>query len=68
MYAPHFSDNKALYDICFRTLNLTNPTCGDLNHLGKCLRPQAGSQYVIGVFVSVLVLAMMSGVEREAPP
>ena len=26
-------DNDALYDICFRTLKLTNPTFGDLNHL-----------------------------------
>ena len=28
-------DNEALYDICYRTLKLTNPTYGDLNHLGK---------------------------------
>ncbi|CAH4033284.1 tubulin beta chain-like [Pieris brassicae] len=26
-------DNEALYDICFRTLRLTSPTYGDLNHL-----------------------------------
>lgn len=26
-------DNEALYDICSRTLKLTNPTYGDLNHL-----------------------------------
>lgn len=26
-------DNEALYDICFRTLKLTMPTFGDLNHL-----------------------------------
>jgi tubulin beta len=26
-------DNEALYDICFRTLRLTNPNYGDLNHL-----------------------------------
>merc|ERR1739848_631088 len=25
-------DNEALYDICFRTLKLTTPTFGDLNH------------------------------------
>ena len=31
-------DNEALYDICFRTLKLTNPTYGDLNHLGKFYR------------------------------
>ena len=27
------TDNEALYDICFRTLKLANPTYGDLNHL-----------------------------------
>eukprot|EP01104_Vermistella_antarctica_P019801 TRINITY_DN7_c0_g2_i1.p1 TRINITY_DN7_c0_g2~~TRINITY_DN7_c0_g2_i1.p1 ORF type:complete len:470 (-),score=168.53 TRINITY_DN7_c0_g2_i1:111-1520(-) len=26
-------DNEALYDICFRTLKLTNPSYGDLNNL-----------------------------------
>ncbi|KAL1922982.1 beta-tubulin [Calcarisporiella thermophila] len=26
-------DNEALYDICFRTLKLSNPNYGDLNHL-----------------------------------
>lgn len=26
-------DNEALYDICFKTLKLQNPTYGDLNHL-----------------------------------
>eukprot|EP01135_Chromosphaera_perkinsii_P007849 Nk52_evm41s1020 gene=Nk52_evmTU41s1020 len=26
-------DNEALYDICFKTLKLTSPTYGDLNHL-----------------------------------
>ncbi|CAI5520025.1 unnamed protein product [Closterium sp. Naga37s-1] len=26
-------DNEALYDICFRTLKLANPSFGDLNHL-----------------------------------
>nr|KAJ3423214.1 Tubulin beta-6 chain [Polyrhizophydium stewartii] len=26
-------DNEALYDICFRTLKITNPHYGDLNHL-----------------------------------
>ncbi|XP_010826769.1 PREDICTED: tubulin beta-4A chain [Bison bison bison] len=28
-------DNEALYDICFRTLKLTTPTYGDLNHLPR---------------------------------
>ncbi len=26
-------DNEALYDICYKTLKLVNPTYGDLNHL-----------------------------------
>lgn len=26
-------DNEALYDICMRTLKLSNPSYGDLNHL-----------------------------------
>jgi len=26
-------DNEALYDICFRTLKLSNPSFSDLNHL-----------------------------------
>lgn len=26
-------NNEALYDMCFRTLKLTTPTYGDLNHL-----------------------------------
>ncbi|XP_057248322.1 tubulin beta-1 chain-like [Beta vulgaris subsp. vulgaris] len=26
-------DNEALYNICFRTLKLTTPSFGDLNHL-----------------------------------
>ncbi|VDN32219.1 unnamed protein product, partial [Cylicostephanus goldi] len=30
--SPKVSDT-ALYDICFRTLKLTTPTYGDLNHL-----------------------------------
>ena len=32
-------DGEALYDICFRTLMFTTPSCGDLNHLvgaAKC--------------------------------
>lgn len=44
-------DNEALYDICFRTLKLTTPTYGDLNHLisatmsgvTACLRFPGGS-------------------------
>jgi tubulin beta len=33
-------DNEALYDICFRTLKLTAPTYGDLNHLVSVIRNQ----------------------------
>lgn len=57
MHVPHHScivqvlDNEALYDICFRTLKLTTPTFGDLNHLISavmsgitcCLRFPGGS-------------------------
>merc|ERR1712100_689502 len=36
--ASYLLDNEALYDICFRTLKLTTPTYGDLNHLvSACL-------------------------------
>ena len=46
-------DNEALYDICFRTLKLTTPTYGDLNHLVSltmsgvttCLRYLTNSPY-----------------------
>ncbi|XP_049797582.1 tubulin beta chain-like [Schistocerca nitens] len=31
--ATYCIDNEALYDICFRTLKLAEPTYGDLNHL-----------------------------------
>ncbi|CAL1528215.1 unnamed protein product, partial [Lymnaea stagnalis] len=30
-------DNEALYDICFRTLKVTAPTYGDINHLVSCV-------------------------------
>ncbi|KAI8431679.1 hypothetical protein MSG28_016157, partial [Choristoneura fumiferana] len=32
-------DNEALYDICFRTLRLQEPTYGDLNHLVSMFSP-----------------------------
>ena len=31
--SPNTQNTQALYDICFRTLKLTTPTYGDLNHL-----------------------------------
>ena len=33
MTLVHLRPLQALYDICFRTLKLTTPTYGDLNHL-----------------------------------
>ena len=49
-------DNEALYDICFRTLKLVNPSYGDLNHLVSltmsgvttCLRLESRSSSLIG--------------------
>ncbi|RVE42647.1 hypothetical protein evm_012699 [Chilo suppressalis] len=38
-------DNEALYDICFRTLRLSSPTYGDLNHLVSPINvPTVGAQ------------------------
>jgi tubulin beta len=48
-------DNEALYDICFRTLKLTTPTYGDLNHLGE-------SKEVDTCGYVIAVSATMSGV------
>ena len=56
-------DNEALYDICFRTLKLTTPTYGDLNHLVSatmsgvttCLR-FPGMFYLIKLFFMSLLL------------
>lgn len=31
--ATNCIDNEALYDICYRTLRIVNPTYADLNHL-----------------------------------
>merc|ERR1712017_14227 len=53
-------DNEALYDICFRTLKLTTPTYGDLNHLCSacmsgvtcCLRFPASSTPTCASWVS----------------
>lgn len=36
-------DNEALYDICFRTLKLSSPTYGDLNHLVSVSNVRGGS-------------------------
>ena len=41
-------DNEALYDICFRTLKLTTPTYGDLNHLvSATMSGEEASSYLI---------------------
>ena len=64
-------DNEALYDICFRTLKLTTPTFGDLNHLISavmsgitcCLRfPGAHTRLAL-----LLCLAMPGGRCRPPP-
>ena len=39
-------DNEALYDICFRTLKLTSPTYGDLNHLVSVSKYFSLSTYI----------------------
>jgi hypothetical protein len=42
-------DNEALYDICFRTLKLTSPTYGDLNHLVSVSRGGGNIQQCVTV-------------------
>ncbi|MCP9265558.1 beta-tubulin [Dirofilaria immitis] len=42
-------DNEALYDICLRTLKLTGPTYGDLNHLAMNNKQCLVSMAVSGV-------------------
>ena len=61
-------DNEALYDICFRTLRLANPTYGDLNHLVSatmsgvttCLRfpGQVGQRHRSEYFVLMFQMLM----------
>ena len=59
-------DNEALYDICFRTLKLTTPTYGDLNHLVSatmsgvttCLRSSV-------VFVVLLISVELSSIGAQ---
>ena len=36
-------DNEALYEICFRTLKLENPTYSDLNNLVSVSQPDISS-------------------------
>ena len=60
-------DNEALYDICFRTLKLTTPTYGDLNHLVSatmsgvttCLR-FPGKQIELFVFLIIFIILLYS--------
>ncbi len=57
-------DNEALYDICFRTLKLTTPTYGDLNHLVSatmsgvttCLRFPGMTNYKKNEFLIILFI------------
>ncbi|PPD81009.1 hypothetical protein GOBAR_DD22058 [Gossypium barbadense] len=59
-------DNEALYDICLRTLKLTTPSFGDLNHLISatmsgvtcCLAIPGGSQQYRGLTVPELTQQM----------
>ena len=65
-------DNEALYDICFRTLKLTTPTFGDLNHLISavmsgvtcCLRFPGASLAFLKVYQGLLEC----GCEGKAHP
>ena len=50
-------DNEALYDICFRTLKLTTPTYGDLNHLVSLT--MSGKKYLI-LYVRIFFLILKS--------
>ncbi|KAF0042727.1 hypothetical protein F2P81_004064 [Scophthalmus maximus] len=65
-------DNEALYDICFRTLKLTTPSYGDLNHLVSatmsgvttCLRFPGQ----LNADLRKLAVNMLSGVKVHAGP
>ena len=48
-------DNEALYDICFRTLKLTTPTYGDLNHLVRYVLAAYENAYHLTVLCFNLV-------------
>lgn len=68
-------DNEALYDICFRTLRLANPTYGDLNHLVSatmsgvttCLRfpGQVGQRHRSEYFVLMFQMLMEKDVTEN---
>ncbi|KAI3383113.1 hypothetical protein SNEBB_006951, partial [Seison nebaliae] len=67
-------DNEALYDICFRTLKLTTPTYGDLNHLVSitmsgvttCLRfPGQLNADLRKLAVNMLEIVYLSGIELK---
>ena len=65
-------DNEALYDICFRTLKLTTPTYGDLNHLvsltmsGKTDFPQNQKHIFIEIQRCYHLLAVPGSAERRS--
>jgi len=71
-------DNEALYDICFRTLKLTTPTYGDLNHLVSatmsgittCLRfpGQVGVYLTLFMLFSVVVFCFLLFSSVEGRP
>lgn len=43
-------DNEALYDICFRSLKLANPSYGDLNHLVSAAISGKRQSYITPIF------------------
>lgn len=45
-------DNEALYEICFRTLKLSTPTYGDLNHLVSIVMSGITTCLRVSVFVN----------------
>lgn len=55
-------DNEALYEICFRTLKLSTPTYGDLNHLVSVV--MSGITTCLRVSV-VILLSICSCEPRE---
>lgn len=53
-------DNEALYDICSRTLKLTSPSYGDLNHLGTCV-----ADYILFLSFHSFISSVANNVGRD---
>ena len=58
-------DNEALYDICFRTLKLANPTYGDLNHLVSLTMSGMKMKPALKILVYYLFLLKSSTYSRR---